>query len=183
MASATIDEGAKWIGSTPDGPLSVSNSRRGIPEGSASTSCAWRARITVQTSRNTVTLMYVGSRFVAPRARLKSYRRWSDAKRRVNRRYPRYAAMTSAATRRTGMTAHGLIQAAFRTTMANAMLAAVSMIVVRICEPVRRSVVCPYSFAMTKRRMLTVAERAMRAAAPVAQPSGLTGLCEPRSSR
>ena len=72
MAWVTKDPGSRWIGSTPDGPRSVNANRRGIPEGSAKMSCAWRARMTVQTWRRTSTLMEVGSRLVVPRARLKS---------------------------------------------------------------------------------------------------------------
>ena len=56
----------------PDGPRSSKEMRRGIPEGSARISSARRARMTVQTSFRTSTLMDDGSRFAVPMIRLKS---------------------------------------------------------------------------------------------------------------
>ena len=86
-----------------------------------------------------------------------------------------------AATSRTGTTAQRLIQAAFKTTMASAMLAADSMVVVRICEPVRPSLVWPYSLAMTTSMTFTVIIIVMRAAMAAPQPRGLTGLLDPKA--
>ena len=72
MVCVTIDASSRVIGSIPDGPRSSNEMRRGIPEGSARMSSARRARITVQTSFRTSTLMVDGSRFAVPIARLKS---------------------------------------------------------------------------------------------------------------
>ena len=72
MAWVTIELESRLIGSIPEAPRSSRAMRRGMPEGSASTSWARRARITVQTCLSTSMLIDEGSRLAVPRARLKS---------------------------------------------------------------------------------------------------------------
>ena len=72
MAWVTIDASSSVIGSMPEAPRSSKEMRRGIPEGSARISSARRARMTVQTSFRTSTLMDEGSRLAVPMVRLKS---------------------------------------------------------------------------------------------------------------
>jgi hypothetical protein len=68
MAVVTKESGSRSINSIPDTPRWSNEIRRGIPDGSVSTSCARRARMTVQTCFNTSVLMDVGSRFACPSA-------------------------------------------------------------------------------------------------------------------